>query len=333
MVEHHVLQGLDAGGGQGLDGGANFGPAARREARVGGHEGHGVVAPVVGQAELLQVSLVDPGRGRQQFDGGDPQALQVVDGGGVGETREGPANRLGNIRVGAGEAAHVQLIDHRLAPRDGEPRRRGRGGRGDHPLRHGRGAVGLVERGAAFGIVVPIAEHRGVQDEGPVEGQGVGVDQQLVGIEPMALRRGERAIGAQAVARAFRQSGDVAVEHRTGAAGQADAPGLDLAGGVKQAELYSVGVGGVDGDIESAGGQADAEGLRRAIRHAAGGIGGRHLRPRVRRGGRDRARRRAGPARAKRRRSPCRWSATGARRRGPARARPSGGWRSQASGC
>ena len=50
-------------------------------------------------------------------------------------------------------------------------------------------------------------------------------------------------MGAQAVARARRDAGDVAVEHRPVRPGSGDAGGLDLAGRVEQAELDRRGVG------------------------------------------------------------------------------------------
>ncbi len=249
MVEHHVEQGLDARAGQGGGGGADLGPASRGQPWVGRAEGDGVIAPIVGQPERRQMPLVDPGGDGEQLDAGHPQAFQMGDGRRMGEAGEGPAQGLGDVGVGAGEAPDVQLIDHRLVPGDPRNRRRGADGRREHhPLGHEGRAVGL-------------AEHRRVQDERPVQRQGEGIDQQLGGIEPMPLRGCERTMGAQAVTSAFADALDMAVEHRAGAAGQGDAGELDLSFQVEQAELDAVGAGGMDSDVQAPGGQARAQRL------------------------------------------------------------------------
>ena len=121
-----------------------------------------IVAPVVAQAERRQVALVDPG-------GGGHATRRVVTpsrrrwsmAAGMGEAGEGPAHRLGDVRMGPGEAAHVQLVDHRLAPGDGGRARRG-GGRGAVTMALGMTAraVGLVEAVGALRIARRVAEHR-----------------------------------------------------------------------------------------------------------------------------------------------------------------------------
>ena len=268
VVQHHIDDGLDAGGGEGGDRLAHFRPAAGRQPGIGREEGGRIVAPGVGQPQRRQVALVDPGRARHQLDGGDAEAFQVGDRRRMGEAGERPSQGLRYVGVGAGEAAHVQLVDHRLAPRD-------RGRRGlhldrvdDDGLGHDRRAVALVEARPALGIVRAIGEHCRAQGERPVDGEGIWVDQQLVGAEALAPLRGERAVGAQAVVGAFAHTLHMAVEDRTCAAWEDDAGGLSLARRVEQAELDGVGVGRPHRDVDPRGRQADPQGLGRAVRQS-----------------------------------------------------------------
>ena len=48
---------------------------------LGSKEAHGIVAPIVAQAALDQVSVVDKRVDRQQFDGGDAKPLEMIDDG------------------------------------------------------------------------------------------------------------------------------------------------------------------------------------------------------------------------------------------------------------
>ena len=318
VVEHHVDQGLDAGVGQGADRRAHLAPAAGGEPGIGDHEGDGVIAPVVRQAERPQVPFVDPGRAGHQLDGGDAQPLQVVDRHRVGEAGEGAANVVRNVRMGLGEAAHVQFVDDAHAPGDGQVWRCGPVGA------QGRGD-GLWDVRAAVALA---AAHRGMQVERPIERQGVGIDQQLVGIEPVALGRIERAMGAQPIAGAFADTLDMAVEHRAGAAGQRDAGLLELAGLVVEAKLDGGGVGGPDGDVQPGFSERGAQRLGRAV----GDRARRHLRPPARRSSPGRGRRIAWPGRARRHRQPCRWPAAEPRQTARGKGRRCAGWRFPASG-
>ena len=51
-------------------------------------------------------------------------------------------------------------------------------------------------------------EHRGVEAKRPIEGDRIGVGEQLGDVEAGAAQGVERAVGAQAVARAGRDAGD-----------------------------------------------------------------------------------------------------------------------------
>ena len=75
--------------------------ALMRIARVGSKEADRVVAPVVGQALVEQVAVVDEGVDRQQLDRGDAERFDVVDYGLAAETREGAALRFWHLRDAA----------------------------------------------------------------------------------------------------------------------------------------------------------------------------------------------------------------------------------------
>ena len=70
-------------------------------ARRRGEEAERVVAPVVVQALLDQVAVVDVVVHRQQLDGRDAQVGQVLDGRLGGQPGVGAAQVLGHVRVAA----------------------------------------------------------------------------------------------------------------------------------------------------------------------------------------------------------------------------------------
>ena len=183
VVEDHVEDRADAGVAERGDGGGELGQAAGAEARVGGHEDDGVVAPAVGQAEGQEVALVDPGGDRHQLDRVDAEAGQVVEDRRVGEGGDGAADRGRHLGVEDGEGADGDLVDQAAGAEDRRLWRGRRGEGGDDGLRHqGRGVDGGVAGGGEAGVV----------GEGTVEGDGVGVDEELRRVEAMALLRGDR---------------------------------------------------------------------------------------------------------------------------------------------
>ena len=75
-VDHH----LDAGIVQAADHGLPLGQVARGQiALLGREEADRVVAPVVGQAALDQMPVLDEGVHRQELDRGDAHGLEMVD--------------------------------------------------------------------------------------------------------------------------------------------------------------------------------------------------------------------------------------------------------------
>jgi hypothetical protein len=120
VVVDHVEDHLDARGVEVLDHLLELGdrpqPGRARVLRVRCEVGDRVVAPVVGQAALDEVVLVEVVVDGQQLDRGDAEVAEVADDGRVREAGVGPAQVLGDVRVRHRETLHVGLVDHRLRP-------------------------------------------------------------------------------------------------------------------------------------------------------------------------------------------------------------------------
>ena len=205
-----------------------------------------VVAPVVAQAAVEQVPVVDELVHREQFDRGDAEAAQVVDRRGMCETGIGAAQIIGDVGVALGEALDVRLVDDRLVQR--------RTWRAvvrpveervvDDALRHVRCAV-VVVTGVFVALVV--GEARLVPVDIAVDRLRVRVEEQLRRVAPQARRRIPRPVYAVAVALARHHARKVGVP----------AEGVDLvqpypglgAVVVEQAQLDSLGDLGEEGEV------------------------------------------------------------------------------------
>ena len=197
VVVDHVEDDLDAGFVQGahhrlellhLPAGVGVGAVLG----VGGQETDGVVAPVVGQALVDERRVVGEVVHRHQLDRGDPQRDQVVDDGRMGDRGIGAANLLRDVGVCLGEALDVGLVDDGVgvlvAGRAVHPPVEVRVD--DHALGHAGRRVVVV---AAVRVAEVVAEQRLVPVERAVDGLGVGVEQQLVGV---AAHPGPGVVGA-----------------------------------------------------------------------------------------------------------------------------------------
>ena len=81
---------------------------------VRGEEADRVVAPVVREALLLQVGVLHELVDGHQLDGGDAEALEVLDHRRVADAGVGAADLVRDAGVGLGEALDVRLVDHAL---------------------------------------------------------------------------------------------------------------------------------------------------------------------------------------------------------------------------
>ena len=213
---------------------------------VGREEVEGVVAPVVAQSPLEQVRVVGELVDGQQLEGGDAERSQVLDEGRVGDAGIGAAQFRVDVGMAHRGALHVGLVDHGVGPRHTQrlvlsPVEE----RVHHDAaRRDAGAVAVV---ATVGIAERVAERRLVPVDVARDRAGVRVEQELVGVAPMAGGRVVRSVDPEAVRRAGVEVGQVAVPHRAGPLGERHA--VLGAVGVEHAQLHRLGDVAEDGDV------------------------------------------------------------------------------------
>src|SRR5512132_1347660 len=245
MIVDHIKDHLDAGAVQYLNQRLELTDmAARKVGRMRREEGERIVAPIVAEATLGQVSIVQEGLDRQQLDGGDPEAPEVLDRGVRRQAAECAAQPLVDRRVAHGEAAHVHLVDDAVVPLDAwravyAP---GEGGVDDAALRHVSGVVPLVEAEIAVFAADLVGEVGVVPVDLAEQRLGVGVDEQLVGIEAMPPVRSVGAVDTVAVELPRADIREIAVPNIVGVLRQDDARDLLFAVLVEQAKLDSLGM-------------------------------------------------------------------------------------------
>ena len=175
---------------------------------------------------------------RHQLDRVDAQRLQVLDDRGMGDRGVGAARLLGDVGMGFGQALDVGLVDDGVgvlvvrwpvgAPVEVRV--------DHHRLRHARRGVVVV---AAVRVAEVVAEQRLIPVEGSVDGLGVRVQQQLVGVAALAAGRIVGAVHAVAVPLARLDVGHEPVPDESIDLGQRD-PGLGSVR-VEQAQLDPLG--------------------------------------------------------------------------------------------
>ena len=227
-VEDH----LDAGIVQRADCALQPDHAGRPEiARLGREIGERRVAPVVAQSLLDKEAVVGEGMDRQELDRGDAELDEMLDHGRVAEGVIGAADRLRHSRMELGQALHMGLVD------DGVGQRAARravvapvmGRVLDDAFRHHRRAVAPVGGEVAAVRAHAIAEQRIVPADAAEELARIGIDQELVRIEAVAVARVVGSVHAIAVELARAKALDIDVPDLVRAARQRDAVGLPAA--------------------------------------------------------------------------------------------------------
>ena len=227
--------------------------AGGHEAGFGREEAYRVVAPVIAQRPLDQMAVVAEGLDRQKLQRGDAERAQLVDHRLGAEARESAAKLRADIRVAHGEAADMGFVDDGVAP--GNARRAvvapGEGAVDHAAFRHAARVVAAVERQVFAGRADAVAEMGVRPAERSEQRLGVGVDQQLVGIEAVAGGRLVRAVDAVAVERAGTRFRQVAVPDLVGIFRQRHPVDLAGAGLVEQAQLDLGRIGREQGEIDA----------------------------------------------------------------------------------
>jgi hypothetical protein len=264
VVVDHIHDHFDTGGVQGLDQVLEFvETTAGGIAWIGGEVADGIVAPVVFQSSVEQMTVVDESLYRQELHRGDAQALEVVDDRRRAQPGIGAAHFGRNMRVQAGEALDVQLIDDGLMP--------GNIGRAvpvpikagiDHlALEHAGRAVAAAEAQILAGAADAVTELGIAPLDGADNRFGVGVQQQLVRIEAVSLLRPIRTMDPVAVQLARTHFRQIGMPDLVGLLAQLDALLFLSPAVVKQAQLDLVGVLGEQGEIDSLSVPGGAQGI------------------------------------------------------------------------
>mmetsp|Transcript_21539 Transcript_21539/g.83730 ORF Transcript_21539/g.83730 Transcript_21539/m.83730 type:complete len:418 (-) Transcript_21539:1647-2900(-) len=204
-VQHHLQAGLV----QRIHHRAELGRHGRRvvavgrlrPARVGAEKAQRVVTPVVAQATLGEVGLIDAVLHRQQRQRRHAQALEVRDGCRMRQAGIAAAQRLGHARQKPGEALDMHLVQHSVGRRAAwlmRPCMHDRRRRHPRLQRLGR-VVAHIHRARAVRMAKFIAVVLGAPAEVADDLARIGVQQQLVRVEAVALFRRIRAVRPEAV--------------------------------------------------------------------------------------------------------------------------------------
>ncbi len=272
VVEHHVQDHLEAGLVQSAHHGLELGDrivhgvlGCRRVPR------DRVVAPVVREPLADQELLAEEGLAGHQLERGHAEAVQVIDDRRLDQPEVLAAVSDRHVRVQLREALDVQLVDDRVAP--GHVRRPRvapvEAAFDDPGLGHEGRAVLAI--GYAVVVLARTAQRR-VPQQPSVERERRRIDQQLGGIEAVAVARRVRAVHSIAVQRAgaAELGRQEAVPDLAGAPRQAQACALLAAGRIEQAQLDAGRIGRVDREIGALPGPVRAERLRHAGAQAHG---------------------------------------------------------------
>ncbi len=195
---------------------------------VRGEEPDRVVAPVVREAALDEVPVVDELVHGEELDRGHPEREQVLHHGVVRE-REVRASDLRRDRgMGLRHAPHVRLVDDRPVPRRLRPPVLAPGERrvDHHALRHRTRAVARVERDVLVRMADLVAVDRVVPPDRPADRPRVRIEEELVRVEPMALSRLVRPVHSVAVEAARSHVREVRVPQQVRAVRERDPLGF-----------------------------------------------------------------------------------------------------------
>ena len=190
---------------------------------VRGEEADRAVAPVVRQALVDQEVLVGDVVHRQQLDRGDAERRRWAIASSEARPGVGAAQVLAHARVALGEALDVDLVDDGLVPgRRAAARSPSQSKRGSTTTDFGMASASSLvvgSRSASSPSGSYGSDVAGVRTGRALDRLGVGVDQQLVRVEAVALLGLPRAVDPVAVALAGADAGQVAVPVERGALG------------------------------------------------------------------------------------------------------------------
>ena len=191
---------------------------------------------------------------RHQFHRSDAKALDVIHRRLVAQPLEGAAKLFRDRRIELGEALHMRLVDDRIGPADLRAAviaPIGFGGIDDAAFRHeGRAVAGIEGEVLVFAFEI-VAEDFLPPFQLADELAGIGIDQQLVGIEAVTVRRIVSTVNPITVKRAGFQAGDIAMPDFVGELRQGDACRLHLSARIEQNHFDPFCMGGEQREIHA----------------------------------------------------------------------------------
>ncbi len=190
--------------------------SARRVAAFGREVSDQVVAPVVHEAAIDEVSCIDEVVHRHELHRGDAELLQVLERTWMRQPRVRSPQLLGNVVIALGETLHVQLVDDGVSPRCVRPSvvAPRKAVVDDDTLGH---RVSRVER-AWLEIVATerVAVQLGAMTEASRDCQRVGIEEQLLRVMTEPVERVVVAVDAQPVPLPRAHLVDVPMPHKIG---------------------------------------------------------------------------------------------------------------------
>ena len=236
-------------------------------ARLRREEAERVVAPIVGEALVDEMTVVQEIMHRHELDRRDAERAQVREHGLGGHPGIGAAQLLGHVRVQLRHAADVRLVDDGLVRQVrrallAAPVERGIDHRGE---RRERRTIALVERQVALGVAELVGEQLVRPLQRPPDRLRIGIEQELRGIEAQPGVRIVRSVHTIAVELSGLDVGQVQVP---GAVRSLPNPhaGLVLARCIEQAQLDRFRAFGEQREIDAAAVAGRSPRERRALR-------------------------------------------------------------------
>ena len=217
-----------------------------RIARLRREERQRVVTPVVRKLPFHQHSIIDQPVDRQQFDGGDAEPLEMVDHRRRAQPAIGAAPARRDVVALLRQALDVGLVDDGVLPGDVRPDLAAAPVEVlvDHDrLRHAARVVAAVEGKILARAAGAIAEMRVAPDQPSGDPLGVGIEQQLVGIEAVAALGRVGAVDAITIELPGRDVVEIAVPDVLVALEQFDPLEFAAALAVEQAKLDLLRIG------------------------------------------------------------------------------------------
>ena len=256
VVVDHVEDDFDPGIVQRRDGGAEIADGvAVGVTLVRREEAQRIVAPIIGQAAVEQVAIVEERMDRQKFDRRDAEPAQVRNRGGFRKAAVSAARLRRHIAARLRQAFDVRLIEDGVFPRGLRPPLVRPGVRRvhHHGFGHAAGIVAPVEGKVLQSVPGAIARNaRRSRRIGRPAACCRDRSDSLFGIEAVAGLRLIGAVHAIAVKLAGSDVRKIDVPDVVGAFRHRDALGLALALAVEQAQFDLGGIGGKQREIGSA---------------------------------------------------------------------------------